>query len=525
MQKAHFACISLAYIYNNVYFCSLTNTFYIMAVIRNTASALANGRIGNTTYYVMNGQQVARQAQNNSNYGESASRTDAQQSRRVRWANLVNAYKTMSSWMKKAFESKNRTQSDYNKFMQLNINSSTVALTKDMAANGCAVWEAWTISQGSLLPIGLVAESLNIGVLTDIALSAEISASTTIAALSADIIANNPGFRDGDNIAQIFFVNTLDSRGYPYVETLYYEFTLDTSNTALLSTLPVYGVMDSSVTGGGLHLATKGTGLPAAGIVGYAWVHTRKVNGSLQVSTQDIFMQESTYVNQFSSDNAVAAAIASYGVDAEVPLDPSFLKASGVRVSANGAELIVGFGRIFQVTGAQTVVITGRNMTSENVQLYHDDVLYTPLSVSDDEWTYILGDNGVNKIYVNGNLSVGLEVSGVVVPSVLPNRLFVANRTDYSAIQDSQKYGEIMNVNDANCINAPIRPSESHPYMFFSIFEVGLDESDFSFENVTRHGFREGEARTNLVIELTDATKPAYIAYKGFIIAVFNYTA
>lgn len=494
-----------------------------MAVIRNTASALANGRIGNTTYYVANGQQIARQAQNNSNYGESASRSDAQQSRRVRWSNLVNGYKSMSFWMKKAFESKSKTQSDYNKFMQLNINSSTVALTKDMAVNGCCVWESWQVSQGSLSPITLIPLSVGLGAKSDVKLSGEIAANATIADVSRDVIASNPTFQNGDNIAVIFFDTTLDGRGYPYSTSRYYEFTLDTSNTAAFSSLEVASVIESDYTNGWYSLATIQSASGPGVATGYAWIHTRKVNGNLQVSSQSIYIQNSHYVDQFSSDEAVNEAIASYGVQEDVPLDPSFTKASLVRATTNGAEILGGIGRTYNVTGQQTLVVTGRHMTSENVQLYAGDTLYTPLSTADGGWTFILGDNGTYRLIVNGNFYLGLAVSGIVVPEGLPARLSMRQKSDNLVTGESSTSTNYVNSNSANCINYPFKVIDDYPFYLFFPYVANTEESDWNFINCSLNNFAVGDSLTRLNVSVTDPTQPAYITYKNFIIAVFNY--
>lgn len=494
-----------------------------MAVIRNTASALANGRIGNTTYYVANGQQIARQAQNNSNYGESASRSDAQQSRRVRWSNLVNGYKSMSFWMKKAFESKSKTQSDYNKFMQLNINSSTVALTKDMAVNGCCVWESWQVSQGSLSPITLISLSVGLGAKSDVKLSGEIATNATIADVSRDVISNNPTFQNGDNIAVIFFDTTLDGRGYPYSTSRYYEFTLDTSNTAAFSSLEVASVIESDYTNGWYSLATIQSASGPGVATGYAWIHTRKINGNLQVSSQSIYIQNPNYVDRFSSDEAVNEAIASYGVQEDVPLDPSFTKASLVRATTNGAEILGGIGRTYNVTGQQTLVVTGRHMTSANVQLYAGDTLYTPLSTEDGAWTYILGGNGTYRLMVNGNFYLGLSVSGIDVPEELPQSLFMVQKVSASASSSINRVEVV-----ANCINYPYKYDESHPVWRLRIGsedKAFTSVSDFSSCNFTQTVERTPEDGPYVLVtgQLDDVNKPAYITYKGFIIAVFNY--
>ena len=495
-----------------------------MAVIRNTASAYANGRIGNTTYYVSNGQQIARQAQNNSNYGAGASRSDAQQLRRVRWANLVNAYKAMSSWMPKAYESKKSNQSDYNKFMQLNINTSTVALTRDMAANGCAVWESWQVSQGSLVPINLIADSLGIGVASDIKLSAAISDSTTIAALSADILANNPAFRDGDNIAQIIFSTALDSRSYPYSTCRYYEFTLNTQNTALLSTLPVSEVMASSTLSGVTLLAAK-QGVDLVNFAeGFAWIHTRKMEGRLMVSSQSIYIQNENFINQFSTQAAIDAAIASYGVEQDVPLDPSFSKASVRSAYVNGSLATADLESFPSYTGNVTLEISVNGWDDDTCYLMFGDVRYTPLATEGNKRTYIIGDNGSVRIFINGILWGGFDVSGIVVPEGLPNRL---EGLLYASSSDTSNR---LVLQSASCLQYPYKVSEAYPYFLLTIGKndspfTDNDANNYTYVNCsmeTLNVYQETSIRTR--VSVVDSTKPAYITYQGFIIAVFNYS-
>lgn len=495
-----------------------------MAVIRNTASAYANGRIGNTTYYVSNGQQIARQAQNNSNYGAGASRSDAQQLRRVRWANLVNAYKAMSSWMPKAYESKKSNQSDYNKFMQLNINTSQVALTKDMAANGCAVWESWQVSQGSLVPINLIPDSLAIGVASDIKLSAAISADTTIAALSSDIIANNPAFRDGDNIAQIIFYTDLDPRGYPYSTCRYYEFTLNTTNTALLSTLPVSAVMASSVLQGQHLLAAKQGEIAVDSAEGFVWIHTRKVEGKLMVSSQSIFIQNDAFISQFSTQAAIDAAIASYGVVQDVPLDPSFNKASVRSAYVNGSLATAALESFPSYTGNVTLEISVAGWDDDTCYLMFGDVRYTPLATEGNKRTYIIGDNGQAKIYINDILWGGFNVSGIVVPDVLPTGMVMWQK---KTPNPSSLSANVMIENSVNCINYPYVANEEFPNFALKMGDAAAPFTDLDGLVGVNCTLSNGLVEDNDAvtgITLTDSTKPAYITYQGFIVAVFNYS-
>ena len=276
------------------------------------------GGAGGYSFYVRDGEQVVRQRRNNSNYGESASRSEAQQSRRVRWANLVNFYKSISSWQPKAYETKKTGQTDYNLFMSLNIGYSQIALTKDMALNGCACVAGYTISRGSLPTIehDLVPDAGSIGY--QIKLTQAISSATTVAQFSSDVVANNPEFKIGDNLAFIIFTNIQQSDNYPYVGSIYAEVTLDTSNTSTLDSKVGSGRFAKS-TGNYLKLNVGAANSNEAGAV---LIHTRKVSGILQVSTQSILATSEAFWQEYTSDAWVSQCIASYGVDTGVPLDP-----------------------------------------------------------------------------------------------------------------------------------------------------------------------------------------------------------
>ena len=496
-----------------------------MAVIRNTASALARGRVGNTTYYVANGQQVARQSKNNSNYGETASRTESQQSRRVRWANLVNFYKACQYWMPKAFESKKSNQTDYNRFMQVNMSANTVALTKDMAANSCAVVMPFVVSQGSLQPIELSPRELNVGVATDITVADAPTSGATVGEVSAAIIAANPEYRNGDNIAMVYFRNVKDSRDYPYLSTQYYEFTLDIASTASWADSAAAQHMEFVALSGVEYLASKATDYAGTHILGTVFIHTRKDGGKLVTSSQQVYSTNDELIAEFSNPAAVQAAIDSYGVQEEVPLDPSFSAATILGVRINGGQLLPLHGQILTYNQPVELTIVGVNLDSESVILKHDNTVYTPLIVDGDEWTYILGDNGHNRIYLNGSLYGGTDISGIVVPSILPVRLQMT-QTAEAAFPTIGRSNSL--TVEGYCINYPylVAPVQAYFRLAFTELSTALDVNNFGFENCTKLDFGEDGGITNaLLVSVADTSRPAYITYQGFIIAVFNYTA
>ena len=277
---------------------------------------MLKGKVGATTFYVAESRQLARQAMNNSNYGVNASRTDLQQARRVKWSNLVNFYSANKAWMKKAYEDLKPGVSIFNRFIQLNINSAQVALTKSEAQAKLWVPASYRVTQGSLQP--LTAEYVE--EMPSLALSSvdNIGDDTTVAAFSESILSGNSRFAEGDAIVCVSFWGVTGTPGGTTgmipARYLYSEFVIDTQDTATMaSKYPNW--------------FTEGTALKDSngdGSQAFVFIHTRKSGGKLYVSTQDMVLNPNTNTNvEAWRDGAqLAKAIASYGESTTVPLAP-----------------------------------------------------------------------------------------------------------------------------------------------------------------------------------------------------------
>ena len=490
-----------------------TNT---MAKVRSTINPLYTGAAGGYSFYVRKSEQVVRQRKNNSNYGEGASRTVAQQERRVKWGNLVNFYKAIKSWQPKAYETKKSGQTDYNVFMSLNSVLMSVCLTKEMALQGCSVVAGQKISRGSLPKIEHADVNDEGSRGFKITLSNAISSSTTVGQLSADIIANNPQFKAGDNIAVITFQNVKVSGKLPYASSIYSEVTLDTESDVLLSTITNASRFIKDTRN---HLAFDESNLPE-GEVGMCLIHTRKVEGSLQVSTQSILMNGEAIDGEFTSQAWLEECIDSYGVDIDVPLDPSFKLATISSVTANGSavsdnDLLVG---------SQELRVYGEYLYGDNFSLTFNGVEYTPLFRGDGYLGFIIGDNGVIEIRANGRYYMSFTVEDVVVPEELPTKMFM-EQWNVSAESVNRK-----TVNSTNCLQYPYLRNDDHPIFAISIGKtsrplVDEDTEDWTLMNCSLFRiFTRDNERTVLAMRVTDVTQPAYLMYKGFIVTVFNYT-
>lgn len=283
-----------------------------MAILNGINTKL-RGSIGQYTFQRLNGQTVAKEKVEKK---AIPVRTLTQMMRRVRWANLVNMYRAFEGTLHPSFESKDPRVSDYNMFMQANIGSSNVALSKNEAVQGACVVAAYQITRGQLPGIMVGIDSSHMAT-TDIAVGAlSIGASTTLKAFSDAIIQNNPTWRNGDQISLYIATQTVDGvSGMPRVEMKAIEVTLDTADEdTLLEDITgqnVYDVQDGMLK------------YKAALIGGIACVHSRKVNGKTIVSTQR-FVVDNPTLAQYTTSAAFDTAIESYGgVNKEQFLTPN----------------------------------------------------------------------------------------------------------------------------------------------------------------------------------------------------------
>lgn len=265
--------------------------------------------------YVRGGEQIVRQRQNASNYGESASRSLAQQLRRVKWSNLVSMFRVMSYWQPRAYETLRPGQTDYNKFMSINVDNDVVAFTKEEAASGAVVIEPLVVSQGSLQAVNILVD----GGLGLIVSQYGESAPANMGELSARIVRWNPGWQDGDNLAVILFTNDKDTAGIPRATSTYFEFTLDSTSTEAFSANPLTDAMDFQSTQGSVDLNLVQL---VNGWVGVVAIHTRQDISGLKVSTERIVMASRDLIVEYSTQTQIDKAVASYGLSSQVPLQP-----------------------------------------------------------------------------------------------------------------------------------------------------------------------------------------------------------
>lgn len=274
-----------------------------------------NGRVGAYTFYTTNGgRQVARIANNGSNYGDSAKRTVAMQTRRTKWGNLVTFYRLNRDLMARAFESKDANISDYNRFMQLNVPFARVALTKDAFMRGVCILQEYVVSDGSLPGFSAaVEEDGQIIWSLKSSLDGEF-ADHTIGEVSDDLLKNNPTLQKGDQLTFVSWTNAGNVDSLPRLYRHLCEVTLDPVSSISFGTLASSNIIGAAE--GSVQILGQGP------VFGQVIILSRVVSGKLLVSRSTIALSNETFVQQFSAPDAVKEAIDSYGVDVEQLLEP-----------------------------------------------------------------------------------------------------------------------------------------------------------------------------------------------------------
>lgn len=282
-----------------------------MSVVKNFSQVDQSGRLGEQVFYVVNGETRARKLAAKVNNP----RTVSQMEQRTKWANLVNFYRANRDWMKYAFENKARNQSDYNKFMSLNVASSRIYLPKSFANQGACIVDAYTMTQGSLPSIETTKTSTGWATNLYLGNANALPENPTIGEVTRQLLLANPALREGDQISFIRLTQqTNPVTGVPYVVVRKYEVILNSSSVKFFyDYMPIdYIVFDGGVNPNCIEVNDSGN----AG--GFLLILSRTISGKTYVSSQNIVVaNNAAMIDAYSSSNAQQAAIDSYGESAE----------------------------------------------------------------------------------------------------------------------------------------------------------------------------------------------------------------
>lgn len=189
-------------------------------------------------------------------------------------------------------------------------------------------------------------------------------------------------------------------------------------------------------------------------------------------------------------------------------------------MTANGTEISDGAS----LSGSQVLRVYGTNLTPPYFSLWFNGVEYTPLDYGDGYVEYVLQDNGTYEIRNENDIVMEFEIEGIVIPSELGSSRGMGQSatvsTNWTNSQNKQ-------ATSGNCINYPRLFSESLPYfVMYNLCTAHEGESDYTLHNCSFDQFirLSNDTGDAYCISVENANEIAYIEFKGFIIAVFNYT-
>lgn len=342
-----------------------------MAIVKNFWLKNQTKKLAGMVLYKAMGQTRSRELASE----VTNPRTTDQMTQRVRWSNLVNFYRANKSWMKFAFETKPTNRTDYNQFMSLNAGNSRIYLPKSIANQGGCVVDSYVMTQGSLASIEITKGELEWMTNLYLPEGFGIGPVTTIAELSAALIASNPALREGDQLSFIRLTQQTNSNtGVPFVVVRKYEVILNSSDLRFFSQYMPIDYITSDDAGGNNCVVVNDSG--NAG--GFLLILSRTTGGKTYVSTQSIIVaNNAAMIEAYSSANALQNAIDSYGEstepfltsttadqDNQAPVQPSVVSISGDLGNAVPGQI---FGPIsievadeFIVTLSETPTATGQ---------------------------------------------------------------------------------------------------------------------------------------------------------------------
>ena len=366
----------------------------------------AKKRLGGTVIYQAMGQTRQRELAAE----VSNPRTESQMGQRVKWANLVNLYRANRSWMKYAFETKKSNQSEYNKFMSLNVANSRIYLTKQVANAGGCVLDSYIITQGSLPSIEFV-KTTNDYFRSNIQIEPSANFETiSVKDFSDMVVELNPAIRYGDQLSFIRMTQmTNASTGVPYVVVREYEVIIDTNNL-----LPFSNYLPTEyITSWGAQESYLAIQTAAGRNGGFSMILSRTISGKTYVSSQRVIpVNMDSYINAFSSSAALQAAIDSYGVS-----EDAFLSSTYASQDNQASTMMALLGARYQDDGQLQVAGSRFVVPVINAD---DEFFFTfnsPLSSNPTRITIT-----TNKaVFILGSLGHSVEVCSGIVQESLAN--------------------------------------------------------------------------------------------------------
>lgn len=291
-----------------------------MAISKNLYTRGLKQRLAGAVWYQQKGRTLVRELA----ASVSNPQTEDQMDNRVKMSNCVAIYRANAEWMKKyAFEVKKNFWSVYNAFMSANLSANDILLAKSDVELGAAVAAPYTMTKGSLPSVKVEFNSSEDYFATDLytgdLLVPYNDTTTTVADLSAALLANNNGLHEGDQLSFVWNIQTLDANGIPNVIARYQELIIDTTDTTTLADRLGQGVVWTDPTGTASMNALV-FNIQSGAEVQAALCCVSRDNGSkVLVSTQKFVLTSDSVLDTFKGSAARQRAIRSYASGVENP--------------------------------------------------------------------------------------------------------------------------------------------------------------------------------------------------------------
>lgn len=281
----------------------------------NMFLGMARGKVGDIVFSRRLGQQVTRAYVPRVN--DAATRSQVAQ--RSRLGNLVSSYRAFRTLLQRAFESKPAGNTDYNMFVGANLSGSQVYLSAEAVAAGACVVAPYAVSKGTLPPIQVVEQAAG-SFVSDIAVPAgfDITATTTVAQLTAAILSTNQDWTEGDQFTAVHAEQYVQAQtAFPMCSVRLYDVVLSSTDATLVRDLMPATVL--SVINGFLGFTNPAFTGAITGI------HSRlQASGALKVSSSQMLLtRNNTIYAQYSGAVAESIAVATRGFNQGVYLNPT----------------------------------------------------------------------------------------------------------------------------------------------------------------------------------------------------------
>lgn len=402
-----------------------------MGKLKNLINAKVSGNVGAMNFR-RRGSQVVVAERSYSNSSKGAGASALQRAHRSRLANIVNFFRVIMAIQARAWQVKGENVSDFNMLSKYNLATSPVFLTKQEALAHASVIAPYEVSRGSLLPLvqSFEENKFNVGVMVGGGFN---FAQNSLGALSQQILDNNEGWRNGDKLSVALLTHAMveiSGLQVPKADVVYIEITLDVESTESLMSMPNMIIAQPSLNADGelvFGMACQGA---------FA-IHSRKINGILETSSQSIIMAPAAdaLYDKYTSEGQKELAMASYGYQADVLLTPGAVveqSAADVKIAAvtsvkyGSADLVNGS----TIEGGSVLTITGTDMTNNNVVVNVAGVKYVPQSVTETTRTFTLGSAGTMTIAVNGTIRYTVTIEVAEAPAITKITLGSSNYTE-----------------------------------------------------------------------------------------------